>query len=381
MGPEPWLTATERPPSGACGGSIASSCNCAGVYFYLSIPFLLALVLAAGGFLIYAFFAFGHIPIRLVLLVGLAVVVTITSILRSLFVRTKEVEPGVRLDLATEPRLAAALAEVAQQIGTPPVDHVYLVSNTDVAVFERGGFWRGLTGKRERCLILGVGVLDGLGLRALLSVLGHEHGHLRNQDTAGGGFAFAVRRSLEHMIMRIARSGAGAWYNPAWWFLRGFHRVYLRTSQGARRLQEILADRWAAIAYGSTAFVDGLGYIVARSVRFNAHARATIDEVVREKRPLANLYSYAPTGKLPADLDETVEKALASPPGPYDSHPSPRQRFEWVNALAAPGVAPATEPDATAWSLFASREKIERLMTDRLRGILRQRGVSVPDAE
>jgi hypothetical protein len=38
--------------------------------------------------------------------------------------------------------------------------------------------------------------------------------------------------------------------NPAWWFATGFYRIFLRVSQGAARLQEILADRRAAEAYG-----------------------------------------------------------------------------------------------------------------------------------
>ena len=51
-------------------------------------------------------------------------------------------------------------------------------------------------------------------------------------------------------------SGAAGWYNPAWLFVNGFFRVFLRVSQGASRLQEVMADRWAAFCYGSEAFVS-----------------------------------------------------------------------------------------------------------------------------
>src|SRR5262249_32834904 len=154
--------------------------------------------------------------------------------------------------------------------------------------------WRRLRGSTERCLILGAGVLEGMKLRDFEAILGHEYGHLRNADTAGGGFAISVRRSMLLMILGLAHGGAATWYNPAWWFLLGYQRVFLRVSQGASRLQEILADRWAAIAYGSAAFERGLTHVISRSVEFAAHANRAIDEVAATKRPLGNLYRYEP---------------------------------------------------------------------------------------
>ena len=98
-------------------------------------------------------------------------------------------------------------------------------------------------------------------------VLAHEYGHLSNRDTAGGRFALAVRRSLMIMAGHLALGRAATWYNPAWLFVKGFNRVFLLISQGATRLQEVLADRWAALSYGSRAFEEGLRHVVARAVR------------------------------------------------------------------------------------------------------------------
>ena len=58
------------------------------------------------------------------------------------------------------------------------------------------------------------------------------------------------------MAIGLAEGGAASSINPAWWFVRGFHSVFLRISQGASRLQEGLADRWAAFAYGSKSFEE-----------------------------------------------------------------------------------------------------------------------------
>jgi len=46
----------------------------------------------------------------------------------------------------------------------------------------------------------------------------------------------------------------------------GFHPLFLRISQGASRLQEILADRRAADVYGGAAFATGLKHMVACSL-------------------------------------------------------------------------------------------------------------------
>src|SRR5262249_56574735 len=168
---------------------------------------------------------------------GIVVVVTLWALLKSLFVRPADEDPGVTLDLDREPRLRAALDDAAARIGTTPVHRVYMPPGTDIAVTERGGMWRRLRGTTERCLILGAGVLEGMRLRDFEAILGHEYGHLRNEDTAGGGFALAVRRSMFTVMLNLARGGAATWYNPAWWFLRGYMRVFMRVSQGASRLQ------------------------------------------------------------------------------------------------------------------------------------------------
>jgi Zn-dependent protease with chaperone function len=342
-----------------------------GLWFYLSVPILLATVLVAGGGLIWVFIAAGHIPVKLVLLIGVGVVVTIGAILRSLFVRSGDGELGLAVDLEKNPRFRDLLADVARTVGTRPVDNAYLTPTTDMAVTERGGLWKAVSGRsRERCLIVGVGLLDGMKEIELRSVLAHEYGHFRNADTAGGGFALAVRRSLGTMIVHLARSGAATWYNPVWWMLRFYLRVYLVVTQGASRLQEVLADRWAVSAYGSDAFVRGYTHVVERSVRFDRHLDATLKEVIEAERPLPNLYRYQPAATAePGDEKADIEEAMAREPSAYDSHPAPRQRIAWARALACPRE-PHPDDDRSVWDLFADREALEARMTARVREAL-----------
>jgi Zn-dependent protease with chaperone function len=351
------------------------------VYYYVSIPLVALSVVAIGGGLIFATIMIGHIPIKLVVIAGFLVLITLGAIAKSLFVRSKDEDPGQKLDVAEHPRLAQTIDEVAAKVGTRPVDTVFLTPGTEVAVFERGSMGEQLRGNSERCLVLGVGVLDGMQLGAFKAILAHEYGHFSNRDTAGGGFALAVRRSLIAMAQALAEGGAAAWYNPAWLFLNAFHRIFLRISQGASRLQEVLADRWAAFAYGSDAFVAGLSHVIERSVRFDHHANARLSAAIEQGKPLKNLYDAAGT-EVPEDVETAIDEAMNRDPSPYDSHPAPRDRIRWVRALEAPGDdttgGTSQEP---AWSLFADREKLELEMTAEVRyRIYDAHGVHIADA-
>jgi Zn-dependent protease with chaperone function len=350
--------------------------------YYLSLPLVVLLVLGAGYGAWLAFAAVGQVPVKLVLIVALVVLVSLWAVAKSLWAsvfRGRSSDPGLRLDVAEHPRFGAALAEAAARVGTRPVDSVFATAGTDAAVYERGGLARRLAGRTERCLILGVGLLEGMTQGQLKAVLAHEYGHFVNRDTAGGGLALAVRRSVLEMARALASGGAATWYNPAWLFVTQFHKLFLRVSQGASRLQEILADRWAALAYGGARFAEGLRHVIARSVHFDRHAQATLREVMEGGLALRNLYRYVPARAAdPGELAAEVEKELAAEPSPYDSHPRPADRIAWVEDLppAHPDDAGA---DAPAWQLFESREALERRLTDEVRAaVAANHGVQIP---
>ncbi|WP_136927641.1 M48 family metallopeptidase [Polyangium fumosum] len=350
-------------------------------YYYISLPIVMSLVLVAGGGIIYGFLAIGRIPVKLVAIVAIFTLVSLWAMLKSIFFRRKEGEPGDKLDLAEHPKLRAVLEEVAGRIGTRPVDNVYMTPTTEVGVFERGGLLRQLTGRTERCLVLGAGVLDGFSIGAFKAVLAHEYGHFHNEDTAGGGFALAVRRSVFTMALSLAQGGAAGWYNPAWLFVSGFHKIFLRISQGASRLQEVLADRWAAFAYGADAFTEGLKHVIERSIRFDVHTQVALSEVIQEKRALANLYRYRVRGKTPedAEIEKAVDEAIHAEPSPYDSHPSPADRFAWVNALPKRTIESSPDDTLEVWALFGDRAKLEKQMTQKIReAVAMNHGVVIP---
>lgn len=346
-----------------------------GAYFYVSMPLTVVAVVAVATAVFLAMAAAGAVFFKVVILLGLVVIGTVIASLRCFFVRVKDEAPGDKLDLARHPRLRAVLEEVAARIGTRPVDAVYLVPGTDVAVIERGGAMKQLRGESERCLILGVAVLREFPLSAFQAVLAHEYGHFVNRDTAGGRFALVVRHSLHAFANALVRAGAAGWYSPSWWFVVAYERIFLRISHGASRLQEVLADRWAATAYGAEAFEAGLRHVIAAEARFDAHVQAMINE----KLPVGRLYRMVreADGQV---MSSATEVRFGRSASAYDSHPPPAVRVAWVRSLPLDGRATASLP-ADAWSLFEEREAIERAMAELIRTRAAQRGVQLPIEE
>ena len=346
--------------------------------YYVSLPLVLLIAFGAAAGLIYGMFVIGWVPVKLALVVVLMVFATGAAIVRSVLFRPSDEEPGVRVALDAESKLRATLDEVAAHIGTRPVDTVYMTPDTNLAVFERKG--------GERCLLIGAGVLERMPLDAFKAILAHEYGHFSNRDTAGGGFALSVRRSLLKLIIDIARSGNAVPWNPTWWFATGFHKLFLRISQGASRLQEILADRRAAEVYGGAAFAAGLRHVVACSLTFDEHVNGTINRALEAKEPLRGLWSppfAASPATEQADADaaqtlaEQLAEALARAPSPYDSHPAPNDRIRWIEHVT--GKAPlSVDPAQTAWSLFSDRSKHEHEMTRFVYARLEEQGVHLP---
>jgi len=59
-----------------------------------------------------------------------------------------------------------------------------------------------------------------------------------------------------------------------------------------------------------------------------------------------------------------ISYATTAEPSPYDSHPSPKNRFAMVHALDhGDGKGNLSDADQDAWQLLADREAIEQDMT------------------
>jgi Zn-dependent protease with chaperone function len=354
----------EADPNGASGAKVSSLrgwykrlINVAGVYYYISLPVVMFLVLAVAGSILYGFLMIGRIPIKLALIVAVAAVVTVYKMVRSLFVKIESEDPGRALKPEEAPGLWAMTREVAQAVGTRPIDEIRVTPGCDLAVYEKGGFREKLQDRTKRILILGVGALNEMRQNAFRAVLAHEYGHFSHRDTAGGDVALRVEQDMTKFAYAMALAGQAVWWNIAFQFLRVYHFIFRRITHGATRLQEILADRVAVRNYGAESFEEGLRHVIRREVEFNSVASKEIEDASQSRRDLKNLYQLqvSPEAFDQQMIENQINNIITRPTTEDDTHPSPIDRFRLAQRIVCDYPPP---PNAMVWDLFASRESL-----------------------
>lgn len=347
------------------------------VYFYISIPIVISVVVLLAGGVIMAFWALGRIPIKLCFILAIGAAISVWSMLKSLIVKRGPDTPlGRPLTEPEAPQLWRLLRDVAARVNTRPVDAVFMTAGTDIAVVETGGMMKRLRDQGQRSLILGLGVLPDMTVDQFSAILAHEYGHFSNRDTARGDVALIVQASLFNSALGIARGGGASWINPAWLFINGFHSMYLRITHGASRLQEVMADKFAATAYGAEAFSEGLVHAIRRSIEFPRNVDELVKTAEKSRQPIANL--YVPASRSDVDpnepsIESALAEALADPGSPFDSHPPPAKRIEWVGRMA--GSAKIERSHVAVWDLFPTRTALENEMTQNANGSLIAQGL------
>lgn len=327
----------------------------AGVYYYVSLPIVVLLLLAVVASTFYAFMTLGRLPIRLLVILAVVSLGTIYKMVQSLLIKVKPADPGRILTREEAPGLWALTEEVAKDIGTRPVQEIRITPATEVAVYERGSRAEKANDRATRILILGVGTLNGFRTSAFRAVLAHEYGHFSHRDTAGGDVALRVNDDMLKFAYAMAQAGQAVWWNLGFQFVRIYHFLFRRISHGASRLQEVLADRVAALKYGADAFEEGLTHVIRRSVEFPAVAGREINLALEGSRALQNLYDLQVESA--PSFDEEVQGVLNRPTSEDDTHPSPHERFRLVRRIGMERKADGSD-QAMVWELFGNRQAL-----------------------
>ncbi|HTT19550.1 MAG TPA: M48 family metalloprotease [Candidatus Sulfotelmatobacter sp.] len=333
----------------------------AGSFYYISLPFVIVLVLGLAGGMIYAFLMMGRIPIKLALILVIGAIVTVYKMVQSLFVRVDDSQPGRSLPPEEAPDFWNLTREVADKLGTRPLDQIRITPGTEMAVYEHGTRKERRQDMAQRTLVMGVGLIPGFQQNAFRAVLAHEYGHLSHRDTAGGDVALRVNRDMINFAIALAVARQAVPWNLAFQFLRVYHFLFRRISYGATRLQEVLADRAAASLYGAPAFEEGLRHVVRRQIEFENVALHEVKVSNEGKIPFRNIYTL-PT-EPSAAIDDEVDKALHRETSEDDTHPSPVDRFRYVQRV------PCDQPqtfDGVMWDLFTNPESLTAEMTSQI---------------
>ncbi|HYE75674.1 MAG TPA: M48 family metalloprotease [Blastocatellia bacterium] len=337
--------------------------NVAGFYYYISLPFVVFLVLALTGSILYAFLMIGRIPIKIALILLIGAAITIYKMIRSLFVKIQSEDPGRSLKPEEAPALWALTREVAEVVQTRPIDEIRVTPGCDLAVYERGSSREKAQDRAKRILILGVGVLNDMRLNAFRAVLAHEYGHFSHRDTAGGDVALRVGGDMHKFAVAMVMSGQAVWWNIAFQFLRVYDFIFRRLSHGATRLQEVMADRVAVRNYGADAFEEGLRHAIRRDIEFDHVASKEIRQAMQTNRQLANLY-HLPGVKGTEEerqIEESFKEAISRLTSEDDTHPSPIERFRLAARIRCERQLPE---DGMVWDLFLDREALTAEMSE-----------------
>ncbi|MFE0644649.1 M48 family metallopeptidase [Streptomyces sp. NPDC058877] len=297
---------------------------------------------------------------------------------------------GLPVTEAEEPRLWAAVRELAEQVGTRAPDEIRLTSDMNAAVTEDARFL-GLLGGTRR-LYLGLPLVAGLSEAQLRAVLAHELGHYGNSDTRLSGITERSRVQVARTIAqfeeksdlkiakerarqerksakRIAKgkapkevdtTGVGFTYRTMARIYTAYGRFSMRATQSTSRRQEIAADLAAARIAGRDATASALRVLPAlgNAHEFYLSSYATLGVEFGMLPPRGEVFGGvrhlldARAGELTGMRDELP----AEPASPYDSHPPTAERVAAIEALPDDGRTAAE--DHPAFALFPSPETV-----------------------
>lgn len=347
----------------------------AAVYYYFSLPILVATSVALPMALGYAVLSVPYlnlILLGLTLFLGAAGIVTAISGLRTAFLRVPDVEEGRIVTSEEAPSLWKSAHEVAEKVGTRCVDEIRLVVGCDVYVYEQGSYLKRLRDRARRVMILGLGALEGMKLDALKAVLAHEYAHFHHRDTAGGDIALRAFQSMNRFVLAVVRRGKIRRWDVAVHFLIFYRRMFRRLAFGAGRLQELFADQTAVKHFGADAFRSGLSHVIRRSIEFDWAVGKAIEDSVRSGKPVADFHRRTPSPEIyeREDLERAFLEIVNRPTDVEDTHPSPRERFE--SAALYESSAPSASSEAAIGLFHDGRtvlseinQSLDRHMSDR----------------
>jgi heat shock protein HtpX len=242
--------------------------------------------------------------------------------------------PGPRLLPAKHPKLFAMIRGVASATKQAPPDEVYLVSNVNAWVGQRGGI-AGAGG--HRVMGLGLPLLQTLTVSELRAVLAHEFGHYHGGDTKLGRFVYQTRAAIGRTLGNLGAHGSILQLPFLW-----YGRLFLRVSHAVSRRQELAADRLAAEVAGARPLAEGLKKIHAVAPAFGYYWSNEVIPVLRAGfvPPLGAGFERFVAGEIGQKaLTAAREESTTQAGDVFDTHPPLRERLQALDGLP-PGAIP-----------------------------------------
>jgi Zn-dependent protease with chaperone function len=327
-----------------------------------------ALALGIAGGLLWTVYAQVVLAERVIVKLALVAVVLAGIIIWSVLPRFDRFEPpGPEIVESDHPRLFALIRDVASKTGQAMPDHVYLVSDVNAFVTQRGGIMGFFS---RRVMGLGLPLLSLLSVSELRAVLAHEFGHFHGGDTKLGPWIYKTRSAMVRTVTSLADS---LMRKPFEWY----GTFFLKVTHSISREQELSADALAARVAGGRHLISGLKAVHGGAAAFGAFVQQEYGPVVQAgfRPPLAEGFRAFLDGKqVKASVERLVAKEIDDPEhDPFDTHPPLAQRIaalegsddalDGANTDDTPAFALLEDPDAVEVSLIRSDDgrPLERL--------------------
>ncbi|GAA3893544.1 M48 family metallopeptidase [Saccharothrix violaceirubra] len=266
--------------------------------------------------------------------------------------RTKDEAEGAPLTREEQPRLWAAVDELAAVAGTRPPDDVRLVPSVNAAVWEKTSFLGLKPGPRH--LMIGLPLLAGLSVGEIRSVLAHELGHYGGGHTRLSALTYRAKNALAATVENL--DGNLLRY-PLYWYAQ----LYAIVAASATRRQELEADRASVVAAGRETAQSALRKVLSLDVAWNVYHENYVSlSLAAERTPRVMVGFRAFLGdptrqeQLAEVQDRLVDEESSSV---FDSHPPIRVRIKAMDALPAADVP---RDDRPGWTLVDGIEEMEK---------------------
>ncbi|MBI5651419.1 MAG: M48 family metallopeptidase [Chloroflexi bacterium] len=236
--------------------------------------------------------------------------------------------PGPRLTKKQHPRLFAQIFEIAQLVKQRIPTEVYLVSDVNAFVTERGGVW-GIGARR----VMGIGLplLQAMTISQLRATLAHEFGHYYGGDTALAPWVYKTRGALARTLEGL---GDSLLQIP----FQAYAELFMRITQSISRQQEFSADALAARVIGRQHLIEGLRVVNGVGPAYQGYWQNELAPVLSSglRPPLAEGFAQFIAARAVANAMEQIvtDQIKNEQTNVYDTHPALRERIAAVDRMA-----------------------------------------------
>ncbi|MCD6337045.1 MAG: M48 family metalloprotease [Candidatus Marinimicrobia bacterium] len=354
-----------------------------GIHLLLLFPYLYALlaflVLVVWDIALIGILYVTYSPrIHLGILIGIGVVVLGTgwAILKGFFAAKKRNILGTKITSEDQPKIWEVCDRIAKEVGTKPVDEIYISPQPGIGVHLSGGLFSLLIGRTKRTLTIGMPSISSLSVSEMEAILAHEFGHFSNKDTAWNSLTFTMGGALQNTWETIPKPSGGNGFslvtlvialNPALWILAAYRLLFSVMTSGFSRMREVLADKTAIALFGYQNFTNGLMRVARNDYVFSSYFVPEMLKMLTEEgkmytnifQTMDQTYKSIKQNHL-ADIDKSILEQ--EKPSIFDSHPSLKDRMAYAKQFE---VQPEHKTDnADFKTLFKDWGNVSKNMSD-----------------